>query len=169
MIIGGIAVIVRGIPRQTGDVDATVAAEGLDLEDMIALLARHGIRGRIPDLLDFARKHQVLLLRHEPGGIPIEVILAWLPFEMEAIGRAEMIDLGTTRLPVASAEDLVVYKCVAWRTRDRADVERLLSVHGANMNLARVRGILAAFAEAMEDPTRLTEFDALLERVQGKT
>ncbi len=32
MIIGGIAAIARGVPRTTLDIDATIAADGLDLE-----------------------------------------------------------------------------------------------------------------------------------------
>jgi hypothetical protein len=32
MIIGGLAVIARGVPRQTVDIDATIWAEGLDVD-----------------------------------------------------------------------------------------------------------------------------------------
>ena len=87
MIIGGIAVIARGVPRLTIDIDATVAAADLDLGQVVATLATHGITPRVADAVDFARTHQVLLLRHEPTGTPLEVSLAWLPFEIEALAR----------------------------------------------------------------------------------
>jgi len=47
MIIGGIAVIARGVPRQTIDIDATVAAADLDLDEVLATLAARHITPRI--------------------------------------------------------------------------------------------------------------------------
>jgi len=106
----------------------------------------------------------VLLLRHEPTGTPIEVSLAWLPFEETALARAEPLDLVPGSVPVAVAEDLVIYKAVAWRDRDRADIERLLVQHGDHIDLARVRRVVQDFAEALGAPERLTELDALIRR-----
>src|SRR5207237_4091349 len=60
MLIGGLAVIARGVARQTTDVDATVLGERLHLEVLIAHLGREGISPRIPDALAFARDRQVL-------------------------------------------------------------------------------------------------------------
>lgn len=165
MLIGGIAVIARGVARVTTDVDATVRAQDLDLDRLVAILAEHEIDGRIPDLVPFARENQVLLLRHVPTGTPIEVSLAWLPFEEEALARAEAIELSDRSVPVARAEDLVIYKAVAWRDRDRADVERLLVQHGEDIDLERVRRIVKAFAEALEEPERIDELEAVIRRV----
>jgi hypothetical protein len=68
MLIGGVAVILRGVARVTDDVDATVWAEQLDVDHVLAILSRHDIVPRIPDAADFARERQVLLLRHELSG-----------------------------------------------------------------------------------------------------
>jgi predicted nucleotidyltransferase len=165
MLIGGLAVIARGVPRDTDDIDATVWAPGVELDDLLAALGEEGITGRIPDLDAFARRSQVLLLQHEPTGTPLEISLAWLPFEEEAMARAETLVLGGARLPVAVAEDLVVYKVVAWRDRDRADVERLLAAHRGAIDLDRVRGLVRQFAEALDEPERVTEFERLVRRV----
>lgn len=165
MVIGGIAVIARGVPRQTVDVDATVWAEGVELEALLRVLARHGILPRIADALDFARQHQVLLLRHEPSGTPIEVSLAWLPFERDALARATAVDFGGVRIRVASPEDLVVYKAVAWRDRDRTDIERLLALHGDRIDLDRVRPLIREFADVLGEPERVPAFEAIVARV----
>lgn len=165
MIIGGIAVIARGVPRQTGDIDATVWAPELPAENLLSILQRHGIEGRIPDVLAFAGEAQVLLLEHQPTGTPIEISLAWLEFEWEALSRATVEDLGDLRVPLAQAEDLVIYKAVAWRDRDRADIERLLQLHD-NIDLDHVRRRVEQFAEALDEPERLREFDQLLDRVR---
>jgi hypothetical protein len=43
---------------------------------VVETLAAHSITARIDDALTFARAHQVLLLRHDPTGTPLEVSLA---------------------------------------------------------------------------------------------
>jgi len=70
-------------------------------------------------------------------------------------------------VPVAAAEDLIVYKAVAWRDRDRADVERLLVQHGDRIDLTRVRRVVQDFAEALGAPERVVELDALIRRALG--
>jgi hypothetical protein len=165
MLIGGLAVIARGVPRDTDDIDATVWAPELDLGQLLAVLQEEDIRGRIGDVEAFARRNQVLLLEHEPTRTPLEISLAWLPFEREAMARAEILILGDARLPVAVAEDLVVYKVVAWRDRDRADVERLLVAHRSSINLKRVRDLVRQFAEALGELQRIEEPERLVQRV----
>jgi hypothetical protein len=147
MIIGGLAVIARGIPRQTVDIDATVAADGLDVGAFLRRLGDHGIVPRIEHALEFARERQVLLLRHDPTGTPLEISLAWLQFEIDALARATVVSFGGVRVRVATVEDLVVYKAVAWRDRDRADIERLLLID-EHVDVERVRALVKQFAEA---------------------
>ena len=95
----------------------------------------------------FARQREVLLLRHDPTGVQLEIGVAWLPFEWDALQRATMVDFGGVKIPVATPEDPVVYKAVAWRDRDKSDIERLLVLHGRSMNLERVRAIVKQFSE----------------------
>ncbi len=165
MLIGGIAVVARGVPRATLDIDAAVWAEGLDLDRVAAVFGRYALTPRLPDALRFAREHQVLLLRHAGSGTPLDVSLAWLPFERDALARATPVDFGGVTLRVATVEDLVVYKVVAWRERDRSDIERLLMTHPGEVNLDRVRDLVAEFAALLDAPERVAEFEALLARV----
>lgn len=164
MIIGGIAVMARGVPRQTIDIDATIAAEGTDLDELLHTLERHRILTRVPDALAFARERQVLLLRHEPSGTPLEITLAWLPFELDALARASVVDFRGVPVRVATPEDLVVYKAVAWRERDRSDIERLLVRHHSTINMDAVRRLVRQFADALDEPERIEAFEALLRR-----
>jgi predicted nucleotidyltransferase len=94
----------------------------------------------------------------------MELSLAWLPFEREALRRAELLDVGGVNVPVAVAEDLVVYKAVAWRERDRTDIERLLRAHAGDIDLAYVRRIIAEFAEALDELDRIDDFERLVAR-----
>lgn len=155
MIIGGLAVIVRGVPRQTIDIDATVWAEGANVERLLETLARHGVKGRIPDAIDFARTREVLLLSHEESGTALEVSLAWLPFERDALAHATTEDVAGVKVGLARPEGLVVVKAVAWPDRDRADIERLLLLHGRRMDFQRVRRLVREFADALDSPNAL--------------
>jgi predicted nucleotidyltransferase len=167
MIIGGIAVIARGVPRQTIDIDATVLGRAVSLDDLFGALGAHGIVPRIADAERFARRQQVLLLEHRPTGTTLEVSLAWLPFEEEALERSSPVDFRGIEVPVAQAQDLIVYKAVAWRDRDKADIERLLLLHGHELDLAFIRDLVRQFAEALEEPARVTEFEELVRRSLG--
>ncbi|MGH7894117.1 MAG: DUF6036 family nucleotidyltransferase, partial [Candidatus Binatia bacterium] len=168
MLIGGTAVILRGVARVTDDLDATVWAERLEIGDVLATLMRHGIVARIPDAEEFARTRHVLLLRHDETGTPVDLSLAWLPFEQDALARAEIIEIEHVQMPVALAQDLVVYKAVAWRDRDRTDIERLMRAHAREIDFAYVRRMVREFADALGEPERVEEFERLLARVSGQ-
>ncbi len=48
----------------------------------------------------FARKARVLLVRHEPSNIDVDVAFGTLPFEEEAIARAAWVAVGGIRIPL---------------------------------------------------------------------
>ena len=164
MIIGGMAVIARGVPRLTVDVDATVWGADVELLELFGTLSEQGIVPRVRDALEFARERQVLLLRHEPTGTPMEVSIAWLPFEREALENATPVQFAGVEVPVAVPEDLVVYKALAWRDQDRSDIERLLVLHGKSMDLEKIRAFVSEFAQVLGEPQRVEEFEALVRR-----
>lgn len=164
MLIGGVAVILRGIPRHTEDIDAAVWAEHLETERLLDVLAAHEIEGRIPDLTAFAAEYQVFLLHHAPSGTPLEIKLASLAFERAAIARAETLTVRDIPVPVATPEDLILYKVVSWRERDRADIERLLRLHHPCIDVAHVRETVRAFSDALGEPERITDMERLIVR-----
>ena len=162
MCIGGVAVIASGIARYTVDIDATVVGEGADPDRMLQILSRHKIRPRIDDAADFARRHQVLLLEHEPSGVPLDVSFAWLPFEQEAIRSARDLDYAGVCIPIPRPEDLLVYKLVAFRPRDLDDAEKLLALYQKEIDFERVRAVLGEFCAALEDMDRLAALEHLV-------
>lgn len=164
MIIGGIAVIFRGVPRQTQDIDATIWGPDTEISRAIHVFQHHKIVPRITDARQFAEQNQVLLLKHVPSLTPIDLSFAWLPFESEALQRATVEKIESTSVRVASAQDLVVFKAVAWRDRDRSDIERLIVRHREEIDIQVVREIVVEFANALEHPERVEEFDKLIHR-----
>ncbi len=167
MLIGGMAVIARGVPRLTRDVDITVAVGEMDVRTLAGALAKHGLIARIQDAIEFATARQVLLLRHEASGVDVDVTLAWLPFELESIAAAEQIDVGGVSIPVVRIEDLIIYKAVAFRPQDQQDIERLLTFHRKTVDMSRIRRIIGEFSEAMDEPERLAAFDRIVRQVAG--
>jgi len=168
MIIGGIAAIARGVPRQTIDIDATIEAQGVDLNHALQVLGRHGFEPRIERVEEFARQRLVLLLRHRPSGVRLNRSLAWLPFEREALTRATTFDLGGVSARIVTAENLIVLKAVAWRLRDRDGIERLLIGHGRSVNLKQIRAALVQLFGMLEEPERLADFDRLVSVVDAR-
>jgi hypothetical protein len=169
MIIGGLAVIARGVVRHTDDADATVWAADVDVPGLLRALRAHGIVGRIPDVESFAAQSQVLLLVHQPSGVPMDVSLAWLPFERDALARAQTVTVQGVAIPMATAQDLIVYKTIAWRERDQRDVEDLLRLHRNSVDLNYIRCRVAEFAEAIDEPERLSQLDAVVARVDKES
>lgn len=168
MIIGGIAAIARGVPRQTIDIDATIEAQGLDISEAFRVLDRHEFEPRIERADEFARQRLVLLLRHRPSGVRVDLSLAWLPFERDALARASSFDFGGVSVRVVTVEDLIVLKAVAWRLRDRDDIERLLIRHKRSVDLQQIRATLVQLFGMLEEPERLEDFDRLVSTVEAR-
>jgi Nucleotidyl transferase of unknown function (DUF2204) len=166
MIIGGIAVIGRGIPRDTSDVDAVVWGAAIEPAELLDVLARHKIVPREADPLEFERDSHMLLVKYSPTGVTFDIAFAWLPFEREAMERAEEIDFKGVAIRAATAEDLIVYKATAWRDRDRADIQRLLMLHGHTINIERVLNLVRQIAEALGEPERAVILERMIREAQ---
>lgn len=166
-IIGGVAASLLGRPRLTGDIDALVLLDDDAWEDFLAAGAAHGIRARRPDALSFARRNRVLLLRHEPSGIDIDVSVALLPFEHELIARARRRRVGGIAVPIPTPEDLVVMKAIAHRARDLGDIEGIVAMH-PHLDTGRIRRLVREFAGVLEAPEIVTDLDQILGRARRR-
>ncbi len=158
--IGGLALQRWGEPRLTGDVDLTILTGFGDEAAYIDALCERYV-GRIPDTAEFARRNRVLLLQSERG-IPIDISLGGLPFEERVVERASSYRfLADVRLHTCSAEDLVVLKAFADRSRDWADIEGILIRTGSRLDWRTVEAELQPLCEAKEAPHILTRLAAL--------
>ena len=133
------------------DVDAVVFVEADALPCFLELAADVGLVPRISDALAFARRHRVLLLHHEKSAINVDLSLGLLPFEMEAIERGPMFQVGDLRFRIPTPEDLVVFKAVAHRSRDIEDIKAVIASH-PDMDIARIERWVRDFAEVLEMP-----------------
>ena len=161
VIIGGVAISILGRPRLTQDVDALVTLSETRWADAVAGAADYAIVPRIEGALEFATRSRVLLLRHLPSGIDIDVAVAGLAFEHAAVSRRESLDIGGVRIPLPRVEDLLVMKAIARRPKDVQDFQALLAAH-PEADVAAVRKWVLEFATAASMPDLLSEFDALV-------
>jgi hypothetical protein len=165
MIIGGIAIIARGVRRFTTDIDAAVRGDAVTPEKLLGVLAHRKIAPRIPDALAFARENLVLLLRHEPTKVELDVSFAWSAFEHDALAAATLTDFGKLRVPMCAPDDLVVFKAIAARAKDIDDAEALLLLY-PEIDLSRVRRRVKELAALAEAPELVETFDRTARRVR---
>lgn len=151
MVIGGIAVIARGVRRFTADIDAAIRGDEVDASTVLEALAKKRIVPRIPRAEEFARENLVLLLRHEPSGVELDVSFAWTQFEHDAIAGATVASFGKVKAPMARPEDLVVFKAIAGRGKDKDDVISLLTLY-PGLDLPRVRARVRELAALADTP-----------------
>ncbi len=136
-IIGGVAVLRWGQPRTTQDVDISLLTNFGDEAQYIDPLIE-AFSARISDARQFAIDHRVLLI-FASNGVPLDVSLAGLPFELRVIERASFYDAAPgCKLLTASAEDLVVLKAFADRSKDWGDLEGVLSARGESFERPQV-------------------------------
>ena len=151
VIIGGIAASLLGTPRFTADLDAVFLLSFDDLPLLIEKAAAQGIEPRIADLIGFARKSRVLLLRHAASGTDIDLSLGILPFEVEMVERSQMVEIGAIKLRLPTPEDLIIMKAVAHRPKDLADIQAIASNH-LHLDKERIRFWVEQFGEALDLP-----------------
>jgi hypothetical protein len=163
-IIGGIAVIAWGFGRSTLDIDAAVAVAPSESGSLLLRLRRAGFVARIPDARAFAEENLVILVRHARTGFDVDISLAQLDFEKEALGHLQHRPFGCVQIPVPRPTDLIVYKMIAARPRDLQDVEELLA-RGLAVDEPRVVKLLREFDSLLETD-RAAEWRRLRARLQ---
>ena len=168
MIIGGMAVIALGFPRTTVDIDITVLATHGDLDSLVRRCETAGIEPRIAGAMDFAKTNRVLLMKHRDSGVEVDISLAVLPFEEEAIAHRRVVDVGGIRMAIPRVDDLLVYKMVASRPQDLRDVEELLLRYVDTVDLPRIRGLVGEFAAVLDRSEMLSSFDQLVAVARGR-
>ena len=164
MIIGGIAVIARGVRRMTADVDAVVMGDAIDIDSLVEVLSRHAIEPRSPDAAAFARANLVLLMHHVPSQVELDVSFGWTSFEREALAARTVIPYGTVEAPMATPEDLLIMKAIAGRPVDVKDGVQLLVLY-PSIDLVRVRRTIGELASAADAPELADGLDEILKQV----
>lgn len=134
VFIGALPVLAWGRPRATTDFDFVVYCEAEGLERLSRALERRDIKrfkdvpssepgDPLPDMAIFWTK--------ETPAIRVDVFVAKLDFEQAVLQTSKQAVVMGHKLPLASCEASIIYKLVAGRTKDIADVESMFEARAA--------------------------------------
>lgn len=145
-VIGGIAAIVYQNPRTTQDIDITLSVE---LENIRAtgekLLSTFKALKQNP--LDFFEQYFVLPVIYEPTKVRIDFAAGASGFERNAINRSKRLKFGQVEISVCTLEDLILFKLVASRYQDLADIEFLMEKYYPALDIQYLKNTAREFAE----------------------
>ncbi|MBS1248822.1 MAG: hypothetical protein MAG431_00386 [Chloroflexi bacterium] len=165
MAIGGIAVGVWGEPRLTRDIDMKVLLRREDRAQLLDILQEFIPLNENPD--EAFRRHGLAFFQ-DPNGTRIDVMLADTVFDEKAIERACSVVLSSGKnIRVCTAEDLIIYKLLSTRTKDRADVESIVQKQGDMLDGSYIEDWLSQFEEALADSTLIRGFRNLRKQLQS--
>lgn len=164
-IIGGVAASLIGRPRFTQDVDALILLEEEKWNGFLKGGKRLGFIPRREDALAFAIKNRVLLIRHLPSGIDVDISIGSLPFERESIRRGVQFKIENLTIPVPTPEDIIIMKAIAHRAKDLVDIGAILEVN-TKLDLKRIRKWVREFAKVLDMPEISSDLEKLLRQQQ---
>lgn len=161
VVIGGIAASILGKPRYTNDVDLVVLDVDKRIAGIIAKLKKYDIEPRISDVEEFAQKSRMLLMRHLPSKINIDISMGLLPFEREAVLRRRTVEFQGVDIPLPTPEDLIIFKSISQRSQDQEDIKDILN-RNPRIDKERVLSTVKEFSEIMEKPEIYNKIRSLL-------
>lgn len=163
MVIGGLAVQVRGWIRATQDVDISMGIRPDERERLVEATRKHF--RLIPDDPETVLSRTNVLPVETESGVPVDLICAWTDMEQEALSQARNVEVEPGfSMRVATPENLVVMKFISERPRDQEDVEGILVRSGEEMDHAYVRKWPKVFAETLPQPSLVKEYEEYLRR-----
>ncbi|MCX6552748.1 MAG: nucleotidyltransferase [Acidobacteria bacterium] len=163
-VFGAQAVLIWGRPRLTTDVDVTVRLGDIDASALVSALQECGFGLRILATPEFVQQTRVLPLVHSASGLAVDVVLAGPGLEDEFLARAVVVDIDGMPIPVISAEDLIVTKILAGRSKDIDDIRGVLAERGDRVDVGQVRRTLGILETALGQSDLLPIFDDELKR-----
>ena len=165
MVIGGFANLHWGVERFTRDLDLTIEASDEALEGLIQRLASR-FKMTVDDPLAFARLNHLIRLQ-TPTGVPVDLIIAALPYESAAIRRAVALDVAGRTIRLCSAEDLIIHKLASERSQDAVDVEGIVLRQSRNLDRRYLAARVTELAEGLERPEIRNFYDELLKKADS--
>lgn len=161
VVIGGVAASLLGKPRLTADADVLILASIDEASRILDLARAEGLQPRIANVIEFARRSRVILLRHDASGIDVDVSLGVLPFEIEAVKRSQEHQAGALHIRLPTPEDLIILKAVAHRPKDLVDIEAVIGAR-RHLDVERIRFWVQQFADLLEQPELWSDVEKLL-------
>ena len=149
-VFGAQALVLRGFPRATADLDVTVLLGTTPTSRLVTALGRRGFKPGFGDSA-FVAATRVLPVIHKITGFPVDIVLGGPGLEEIFASAAEMVRVGKRRVPVATATHLVVMKVLAGRPKDIEDAAALLAVQASRIQTRELDDLTKALAAALAE------------------
>ncbi len=134
-LLGGVAVRAYSIPRATYDVDFNLSVQSSQLPSLFSSIEELGYT--IPEAyrggwIDTVGGMPLVKVRFYVAGksIDADVFLTETPFQRSAMSRRVLTEVEGQAAYVVTAEDLILFKLIADRPRDRIDIADILFTQG---------------------------------------
>jgi predicted nucleotidyltransferase len=135
VVIGGIAAVLWGSPRNTFDLDIAFALDDGNLEALGGVLLELGAKPRgvdddvpfVPDARTL-RRVELLTLNTAAGDLDLLARAPGAPKYESLRRRASRVDIGGFHVLISSIEDLIAMKRAAGRDKDWGDVAELQTI-----------------------------------------
>ena len=140
-VMGGLAVSFWKHVRATQDVDILVGLAAEEESTVIAVLRTAGFRVKHdPAVMQLGELRLLQLLVQPPGSyldIQVDLLLVSTEFHRRALTRKVPVRLPGQgmEVEVLTCEDLILYKLIAGRILDRADVHALLRANAQSLDM----------------------------------
>lgn len=126
IVIGGQAVLLYGEPRLTRDIDITLGVDNSIAPQIEELAKTIQLYPAVEQVDQFVKKSNVLPLYDTDTKIRVDLMFSFLPYERQAMGRANPVLLEQYPVKYASLEDIIIHKIFAGRSRDIEDVKSII-------------------------------------------
>jgi len=149
--IGGLAAIRWGELRMTQDIDLCLLC-GFGNEDRYINTLLELFTSRISNAHSFALENRVLLL-YASNGVSVDISLSGLPFEEEMIKSSTLFEFTSDcSLRTCSADDLIILKAFANRSKDWMDIESIVLRQGDKLHQKYIIAQLLPLCELKNTP-----------------
>lgn len=151
MIFGGLANTIYGYSRQTFDIDVKIILD-MDKEwsDLYSELNKIG--KILPDSpKDFLLDTKVLPV--EIDEVRIDLVLAELPYETNAVKNSILSTLYGVKCMVCKPEDLIIQKSISERQKDWIDISEIIKIQKNNMDWDYIFKNCEQISEFLSDTT----------------
>jgi hypothetical protein len=150
---GAIALAYWAEPRATADIDINVF---LSQDQRVRVLDSIATVIPLTNRADAERQiEHTAQVRLGWDRIPVDLFFSNSEFHDAMAERARIVDYVGTKIPVLSAEDLIICKAAFNRPKDWLDIEREFQIQRSALDAAYLRRWLREFYPAPEDEPRL--------------
>jgi hypothetical protein len=132
---------------------------------LITALERHGFRRRITEAA-FIERMRVIPLLHTTTALPVDVVIAGPGIEDRFFERVIVRELEGVAVRVASAEDIVIMKILAARSKDVDDVLAIVTASADALDVDYVRNMLTLLEGALAQRDLLSAFEQAVSRAR---